>query len=61
MRACEVAEGVEKPEGTILSTVHGQGEGTPPGSESMACTNSSGVNVGDPLHSSREGSIGNQV
>ena len=56
-----MAEGVEKPEGTILSPVHGQEERTPPGSESMACTKSSGVNVGDPLRSSREGSIGSQV
>jgi len=56
-----VAEGVQKPEGTIRSTVHGQGERTPPGSESMACTQSSGVNVGDPHRSSREGSIGRQV
>ena len=43
-----MAEGIEKPEGTIANVTYGQTLAAPPGSESMACTNSSGVNVGDP-------------
>jgi RNA-directed DNA polymerase len=53
-----VAEGIEKPEGTIAHVTYGQTGAAPPGSESMACTKSRGVNVGDPPRSSRDGSIG---
>ena len=58
---CEVAEGIEKPEGTIANVTYGQTYAAPPGSESMACTKSRGVNVGDPQRSSRDGSIGSQA
>ena len=56
-----MAEGIEKPEGTIADVTNGQTCAAPPGSESMACTKSRGVNVGDPLRSSKDGSIGSQA
>ena len=47
-----MAEGFQKLESTILCDVKGQSYKTPPGSKSMACNQSSQVNVGDPDRSS---------
>ena len=49
----EVAEGVLESEGTILYVVYGQAYETPPGSKSVAWSQSNQVNVGDPDSSSR--------
>jgi hypothetical protein len=50
-----VAEGVQKPESTILHVDNGQTCKAPPGSESMACNQRKQVNVGDPDSSSSSG------
>ena len=43
-----MAEGVQKLESTIVCDVKGQSYKASPGSKSMACNQSSQVNVGDP-------------
>ena len=47
-----MAEDVTLSESTIPYAVYGQAYGTPSGSENMACSQSSQVNVGDPDSSS---------
>ena len=47
-----MAEGVQKLESTILCEVKGESYKASPGSKSMACNQSSQVNVGDPDRSS---------
>ena len=47
-----MAEDVTKSESTIPYAVYGQAYGTPPGSKSMAYSQSNQVNVGDPDSSS---------
>jgi hypothetical protein len=51
----------KQPRRAIVDVMYGQTCAAPPGSESMTCTKSRGVNVGDPPRSSRDGSIGSQA
>lgn len=56
-----MADGFDLPEGTIIWNIKGQNQITTPGSKSMACNESTRVNVGDPDRSQKDRVSGNKI
>lgn len=56
-----MADGFDLPEGKIIWLINGQNQITTPGSKSMACNESTRVNVGDPDRSHKDRVLGNKT